>query len=99
MTHENADSFEADLYTEIKSTPIGTKITINELDSEISLEEIEVELNNLLSEDNQLSLQIVYPLSFKPTTFLTKEDIIDIVPFSAKIDIDFDNFNKVEDIK
>lgn len=99
LTHENADSFEADLYTEIKSTPIGTKITINELDSEISLEEIEVELNNLLSEDNQLSLQIVYPLSFKPTTFLTKEDIIDIVPFSAKIDIDFDNFNKVEDIK
>lgn len=99
LTNEDVDSFEADLYTEIKAESIGTKITLNELDSEISLAEIEIELNNLRSEDNELSLKIVYPLSFKPTIFLTKADVSDNVLFSAEIDIDFDEFNEVTDIK
>ncbi len=94
-----ADSFETDLDIEFETDFIGTKITIKELDSEISLEEIEVELNNLLSDKNELDLKIKYPLDFKETNFLTKEDIADIVPFSATIDINFDNFTSIEDIK
>lgn len=96
---DKADAFETELYTEMKTDPLGTKITINKLNSEISLEEIEVELNNLLSEDNRLSLEIIYPASFEDTSFLRKNDIADIVPFSATVDIDFDNFNTVDDIK
>ncbi|HBM4259932.1 TPA: hypothetical protein LWK52_002608, partial [Listeria innocua] len=35
---------------------------------------------------------------FTPTPFFTKGDIEGVVPFSASIFIDFDNFNKIEDI-
>ncbi|GEM_PF-3445212 len=98
LKKKNADSYETDLYSEIKNEPAGTKIIINELDNEISLEEIELELNNLLSKDNNLELKIVYPLSFKQTTFLSTDDIEDSVPFSATIDINFDEFNSVDDI-
>lgn len=99
LTKGEADSFETDLYTKREIGPSGTKITINGLDSEISLEEIEIELNNLLSDKNKLNLKIEYPSSFNETTFLTEKEIADIVPFSATIDIDFDKFEETTDIK
>ncbi|WP_048626907.1 ATP-binding protein [Listeria ivanovii] len=95
---KKAESFEIDLYSEIRNENIGTQIKINELDNEINLEEIELELNNLLSNDNKLDLKIIYPVDFESTTFLSKDDVEKVVPFSASIFIDFDNFNKIEDI-
>ncbi|GIO21130.1 hypothetical protein J18TS1_42300 [Oceanobacillus oncorhynchi subsp. incaldanensis] len=98
LKKKNADFYETNLYSEIKNEPAGTKIIINELDNEISLEEIELELNNLLSKDNNLELKIVYPMSYKQTTFLSTEEIEDIVPFSATININFDEFNSIDDV-
>lgn len=98
LMKEKTESFETDLYTEIRNESIGTQIKIKELDNEIILKEIELELNNLLSDDNKLDLKIIYPVDFTPTPFFTKGDIEGVVPFSASIFIDFDNFNKIEDI-
>ncbi|HFJ2337089.1 TPA: ATP-binding protein, partial [Listeria monocytogenes] len=85
LMKEKTESFETDLYTEIRNESIGTQIKIKELDNEIILKEIELELNNLLSDDNKLDLKIIYPVDFTPTPFFTKGDIEGVVPFSASI--------------
>ncbi len=99
LMEQESDNFATDIISEKTFANSGTEILISEIDQELSLEDVEIELENLKSLDNDLDLKIIFPYEFKETDFLSPSDIEDVVPFVASIDIDFDSIRSVEDIK
>jgi len=89
-------NFEEIPVTVTPSTKIGTKIEISKLDGELDLNDIEIDLKNLKSEDNDLVLKIEYPRNFKETKFLKPSDVEKYIPMTSVVKIDFNKLKSDE---
>lgn len=88
--------FEEIPVTLTPSTKTGTKIEIAKLDGELDLNDIEIDLKNLKSEDNDLVLKIEYPQNFKKTKFLKPSDVEKYIPMMSVVKIDFSKLKSDE---
>lgn len=77
----------------------GTKIEVYKLDGDLDLSDLEIDLENLKSNEIDLEIKTTYPEYFKQTKFLKPSEVMDYIPMKAKIEIDFDNLSSETAIK
>ncbi|PDZ52501.1 hypothetical protein CON07_04850, partial [Bacillus sp. AFS094611] len=85
----NIDQVEVD-----KNKESGTKISIYNLNSDIDLNEISLDLENLNEPFTTKNFNIIYPQSFNPTKYLTLNKAIQYAPFYVSGEVEGDNLIK-----